>query len=162
MKSALGLFALIFFSSAAHAGWAYEDSPDQMTGKKTVTASVASSNSLALSSPYKGENLGLLTVRKHPTYGLDVIFQVAKGQIQCSSYSACKLQVKFDDAPPIHFNGAPPEDNNSTYVFLKNTKLFLKKAATAKRILVQATFFQNGSPVLAFDTPQPLVWPPKK
>lgn len=154
--------ALVFFGTTTRAQWKYDTDKDEMTGKTTTTATVQSSDSLALAFPYGGENRGHLTVRKHPTYGLDVIFQVTKGQIQCSSYSGCSLKVKFDDAQPVTFSGTPAADHSSNYVFLQNTKLFLQKAAKAKRILVQATFFHGGSPILTFDAPMPLVWPPKK
>ncbi len=162
MLRCLFLLALVLFGATAHAQWKYETDKDEMTGKSTITAMIQSSNSLALPFPYSGENPGRLTVRKHPSYGLDVIFEVAKGQIQCSSYSGCSLKVKFDDAAPITLNGTPAADHSPNLVFFQNNKLFLQKATKAKRILVQATFFHGGAPVLTFDAPTPLVWPPKK
>jgi len=161
MKRFLCAVALLVAAGWAHAGWDYEDQTDKMTSKRVLTASVRSSNSLDLAFPYRGENYGWLTVRKHPAHGLDVILQVSKGQIQCSAHFDCQLLVKFDDAPPVKFKGMPPEDHTSTIVFISNTKSFLQKAAKARRILIQPTFFKNGAPILTFDTPEPLVWPPK-
>lgn len=146
----------------AFAQWKYEVVEDKMSGEKTTLAQVWSEESLDLPFPYKGKNPGVLTVRKHAKHGLDVMFSVSKGQLMCNNYSGCSLTIRFDDKKPMTFKGSGPSDRSSTMIFLGNTKKFLDEAKSAKRILVQAEFFQAGAHVLTFNAPQGLAWPPKQ
>lgn len=156
------LMAVILVSGAASAAaWTYQVDVDKMTNKKTSYAMVQSTNSLALGFPYQGRNLGLLTVRQHPQYGLDVIFSVDKGQLMCDTYNGCEVLVKFDEGKPIRFEGTEPADNSSDTIFLNNKKRFIDTAKKARKILVQVQFFRQGTHVLEFNVSGPLVWPPK-
>jgi hypothetical protein len=159
MKRAWALAAAMF-AGAAFAGWDYETDQDKMTGKKTVMATMASTNSLALDFPYKGENHGHLMVRQHPQYGLGVVFSVDKGQILCR-LSECEISVRFDESPPMKFSADPPADHSSNHVFLRDRTRFINAAKKAKKILIQVTMHTNGAPILEFAT-APLVWPPKQ
>lgn len=145
----------------AHADWIYEDSTDKMTGKSSRHAAIASVNSLALGFPYAGQNKGLLLVRQHPKHGLAVIFRVEKGQILCSNYRGCDINVRFDDGQPVRFSGTESADHSSEMVFINNESRFIAAATKAKRILVQVNMYQNGAPVLEFQTAKPLEWKPQ-
>lgn len=160
MKAFLTAILSATFAVSASA-WTYQVEIDKMTNKKTSYALVQSTNSLDLGFPYKGRNMGLLTVRQHPQYGLDVIFSVDKGQLTCNSYSSCEVLVKFDDGKPMRFAGTEPADNSSDAIFIDNKKRFIDAAKKAKKILVQVQFFKQGTHVLEFDAPGSLVWPPK-
>lgn len=129
-----------------------------MTSKETRTASIKSTNSLELDFPYKGKNHGSLQVRRHPRHGLNVIFIIDKGQLQCGSYNGCNVVIRFDDLPAATFSGAGPADNSSNVIFIKNSAKFIAQATKAKKILVQANIYQEGAPVLQFDSKTPLVW----
>lgn len=156
------LAAFMAVSGAAMADWSYEATTDKMTGKSGRTASLTSENSLALDFPYRGTNHGHLTVRQHPKYGLDVIFQVQKGQILCSSYGGCPIEVKFDNDKPVRFTGTEPADNSSDTVFINNPAKFIAAAQKAKTILVQVNMYHAGAPVLEFKSSTPLEWTSKK
>lgn len=156
-KWALALSAL-FLSHAAMADWQYSESTDKMTGKVKSTAYIRSDNSLDLSFPYAGTNHATLIVRMHPQYGLNVIMQVQKGQILCSSYSGCPIQVKFDDAAPVRFNGSESADHDSSVVFVNNANKFIQQATKSKKILVQVNMYHAGAPVLEFSMNEPLKW----
>lgn len=158
MKHWILALCTIGLSAAASAGWQYDESIDKMSGKATNSASITSDNSLDLAFPYGGRNHAYLTVRKHPQYGLDVILQIQKGQILCSSYSGCPIQVKFDDAPPVKFSGTGSADHDSKVVFFKDANRFISQATKAKKILVQANLYQAGAPVLEFSMSEPLKW----
>lgn len=160
MKMFLTAVLSTAFAASASA-WTYQVDVDKMTNKKTSYALAQSTSSLNLGFPYQGRNMGLLTVRQHPQYGLDVIFSVDKGQLTCSSYSSCEVLVKFDDGKPVRFSGTEPADNSSDTIFLDNKKRFIDAAKKAKKILVQVQFFQQGTHVLEFSVPGSLVWPPK-
>lgn len=159
----LGALATIMATSgAAMADWKYDATTDKMTGKSGRTASLTSENSLALDFPYRGTNHGHLTVRQHPKYGLDVVLQVQKGQILCSSYAGCPVEIKFDDAKPVRFSGTEPADHSSDTVFINNPEKFIAAAQKAKTILVQVNMYQAGAPVLEFKSSTPLEWTNKK
>lgn len=144
-------------ASAASAQWSYKALADPMNGGQTNTAAVESQDSLKLAFPYSGKNHGRFIVRQHPRHGLDVIFQVDKGQLMCR-VSGCSLLVKFDDGKPIAFAAVGADDNASNVIFLTNSKRFVESARKASRILAQPTLFQNGSQVLTFETPGGLYW----
>lgn len=161
MKFALAL-AISLISMAAQADWDQRSSTDKMTGKSNFYASLQSTNSLSLGFPYGGQNFGTLMVRKRATDGTTVMFTVGKGQILCSSYNGCPINVRFDDGPMVKFSGTEPADNSSDTVFINNEKRFIAMASKAKRILVQVNMFQNGAPILEFNTLKPLEWKPGK
>ena len=149
---------LMLAASHANAVWVYSEDSDKMTSKQTSTATIKSANSLQLDFPYKGANYGEITVRQHPSYGLDVIISIDKGQILCRSYDNCPIEIRFDEKPPIRFSGNGAADNSSNVVFVSNEQRFISAAKTAKRILVRMNIYQAGAPVLEFNTPFPLVW----
>lgn len=160
LKKFIAAIALCTIGSSALA-WTYTVKEDKMTGKKTSVANVQSNGSLSLPFPYQGRNMGYLVVRQHPQHGLDVMVQVDKGQMLCSTYSGCDVLIRFDDKKPARFSGTEPADNSSDTIFLNNTKRFIDEAKKAKKILVQVQFYQAGNQVLEFDVASPLVWPPK-
>lgn len=151
----LPLFLAAF---SVQADWTYQEYQDKMTGQTSKEASITSDNSLSLDFPYKGINHAHLTVRQHPKYGLDVILQIDKGQIICSSYQGCPIEVKFDNAQPIRFNGIGSADHDRRVAFLQSEKKFINQATKAKKILVQVNLYKAGAPVLEFSTNEPLAW----
>lgn len=158
MKSMIFGVVLTLGSTVALGGWDYKQNIDKMSSKQTLYAIIKSENSLNLSSPYSGRNHGHLTVRQHPTYGQNVIFQVDQGQIMCNSYNGCPIIVRFDEKPAVTFSGTEAADNDPKTVFISNSSRFIGLAKTAKRILVQVNLFHNGNPVLEFTTQEPLQW----
>jgi len=158
MKKVLLAF-IVCLSSATHADWQYRSDTDQMTSKKSSFATLESNSSLDLRFPYGGTNNSYLTVRQHPKYGLDVILRIDKGQILCSDYGGCPIEVRFDDAQPIKFEGTEAGDHSSTTVFLQNKQKFILLAKKAKKILVRVNLYQNGAPVMEFFSSKPLEWP---
>ncbi|MFC5524039.1 hypothetical protein [Polaromonas jejuensis] len=162
MKKLVLFLATLLACASASADWQYDDRPDKMSGKKASSAMLESNNSLDLSFPYQGKNFGNIQVRQHPSYGLDVIVFVDKGQILCPSYSGCSVAVRFDDKPAVKFSATPSADHDSKVIFLKNAARFIESAKKAKSILVQLTMYQAGSPVLEFHSAKPLEWMPRK
>jgi hypothetical protein len=153
----VGLFALAPCFAAER--WEYDVAVDSMTSKRTLTASLSSSNSLSLNSPYSGPNFGRLFVRQHPVHGVDVAVVIDKGQIICDISNGCNIAVRFDDKPVTTFLAVRPTDYSSTTLFFRGSARFIAAARQAKRILIQMTVFQHGQQVLEFDASAPLTWP---
>lgn len=140
--------------------WQYITTKDDLTGKEIILARLVSPESLRLEFPYQGENRIRLTVRQHPQYKEDVFLSVDKGQILCNLRD-CDVQIRFDDNPPEKYQGSEPSDRSSETIFLnaESRKRFLRKAAGAKKIVVQLGFFNQGVHTRTFETISPLVWP---
>lgn len=154
------VLAAVSVTAFAESSWQYSREEDSMTGKVRSWASVESVNSLDLGFPYQGMNMGRLTVRQHPRYGLDVIFEIQKGQLICG-IDRCSVLVRFDSAPPVSFEAVPPADHSSRALFLQPARKFVALAKKAHDIRVQATLYDNGNQVLQFHTAEPLGWPAK-
>jgi hypothetical protein len=161
MKSSFGqvcvAVAFCVLAGPAAAQWKYATDTDEMSGSKVVTATVDSSDSLRLQSPYAGMNKGRLIVRNHPRHGLDVLFLVQKGQIMCRS-SSCEVVVRFDENEPETFPGSPSADHSTNVVFIGNQERFIELARSAKRIRVQVAYFRNGLQILNFQSAKALDW----
>lgn len=153
--------AAVVACGPALADWEYVRQEDPMTGKFASYAVMQSSDSLMLGFPYRGENPGKITVRQHPKYGLDVIFSITKGQMVCDGYDDCSVSVRFDEGKVQRFATTKPADGSSDTFFIDAASRFIGSARKAKRILIQATYYQNGSQILTFETTTPLVWPRK-
>ncbi len=132
--------------------WSYSEDKDEMRGTVAKYASVNSENEIDLSFPY-GEVRGTIIVRKRPQDGLNVMFQVEKGQILCHSFgSNDTISVKFDDGPVKKYGCTGTSDGSSNTAFLKNEAGFLANLKKAKKTIVEAEFYQQGNQQFVFET----------
>lgn len=161
MKGLLTSALCALFASAASAGqWVYDSSVDKMTSKATHAAIISSDNTLSLKFPYAGKNHAAIFVRQQPRDGLNVLLSIDKGQLQCD-LDGCAISVRFDDAPPQRWSMSRAADHSSTVLFFNNAQKFVQQLKKARRVLVQATFFQNGDQIMEFSATEPLSWPRK-
>ena len=130
--------------------WSYAQEEDSMSAGKIYFARTSSINSVNFNFPYEGEQHALLTLRTDPKYGKDIIFEIEKGQILCSSYDGCKIPVRFDSKKTLYFQAVPSVDHNSTIIFIKNYSLFVQNLLHSKRLRITPTIFQEGIPVFEF------------
>jgi hypothetical protein len=138
-------------SAASESPWSYSQDEDKVRGGTTFYATTKSTNSIAQSFPYDSDTTMEMTVRKSPAYGTDVILTISSGQMMCPSYEGCSGTVRFDNGRPQHvrFNG--PADADSESVFLVGAKQFIDKLKTAKKVTVEKTLYEAGSPQFEFD-----------
>lgn len=137
-------------AEAKRSEWEYEDDTDQVTGKRVSHAVLRSQNLQHLSFPYGGGTRGTLHIRRHPRWGLDVIFMTSNGQIQCQEYADCRVYVRLDDKPPITLRGNPSGDNDPTVVFLNSS--LVDKIRKSSRAIVSVTMYQEGERTFEFRT----------
>lgn len=137
--------------------WEYQQDADKMGGV-VKEATVFSLNSVRFSFPYEGSQRARLKIRSHPRWGLDVMLSVERGQFGCSF--DCYVIVRFDDEKPRRFSVAEPEDRSSNLVFINQDQAFLKSLKKSKRVLVESSFYSQGTHVFEFDT-SGLIWPIK-
>lgn len=131
--------------------WEYSELKDSMADGLVKTASIRSNNFTELRQPYSGGTFGTITIRKHPRWGTDVIFLINKGQLLCS-YSDCKINVRFDDNKPKSYQANEPDDHNSETLFIRDHADFIKNIKKSKKVIIEATFYQNGAIGFEFNT----------
>ncbi len=130
--------------------WTYEESKDKMTNESSFFASSTSTNTIEFQFPYNGGSNFSLTVRNKGKEN-EIIIQVSKGQFMPSISGDETLRVKFDDEKPevYTYNGAA--DGSADYIFLNESEQFLKKLKTAKKVMIEAPFYEAGRQFMEFD-----------
>jgi hypothetical protein len=131
--------------------WTYVTGQDAMMQKPIRYASVQSINELNFGFPYQGAQHETLTLRTHPRFGKSVILRIERGQFLCG-VEGCSVTVRFDAGKPQRFSVDEPSDHSTTYLFIDNYDGFLASVRKSKKIYISAEFYQEGSPVLEFDT----------
>lgn len=130
--------------------WRYDESTEQM-GRGTVKhAQVKSLNEVVFDFPYRGDQRGTLTLRAHPKFGKDVILSVEKGQFLCG-IDECAVAVRFDDGKAQNYSAVGPADHSTTSLFIRGHDRFVTAAKKAKRVSIEAQFYQQGNRVFEFD-----------
>ena len=130
--------------------WKYLESDDQMGRGRIKQAQTVSTNTLSFNFPYQGAQHGMLYLRVHPRYGENVILAIEKGQF-LTGIDGCNVIVRFDDDQPITFWATRPSDLSTTMVFLNNYQQFVKELMRAKKVKIEAPYYQEGNKVLEFN-----------
>ena len=131
--------------------WDYSESKDEMRGTTTKLASISSENVVDLEFPY-GEVHGQLWIRRRPEDGLNIAFEVDKGQVLCHTFSDGYVSMKFDDGPVQRFRCTGSSDGSSETAFILDESRALAALKRAKRTIVEAEFFQQGRQQFIFET----------
>jgi hypothetical protein len=136
--------------SPARPIWQSSTSEDKMTNKTIYIAYNQSSNILNFDFPYAGPQHATLMLRKHPRNGLSVLLSIEKGQFICD-VDGCVLLVRFDDGAAETFKASESESRESTMLFIEDEKRFIRKLQAAKKLRIEASFYQEGFRVIEFD-----------
>lgn len=133
------------------ANWEYSNNVDKVRGGTSYYAETTSTNSVSQDPPYDSDTRMRMTVRKAPAFGTDVIFTITSGQLLCPSYEGCSGTASFDGGPAerISFNG--PADNSSDTIFVEGAPSFIAKLKKAKKLVLEKTLYQAGSPQFEFN-----------
>lgn len=128
--------------------WQYSEDKDEMTSQKRLFATCLSTNEIQFEFPYNGGSFFTLTVRNMGN-GNEVVLEVSKGQFMSGFNSA--LRLKFDDEQPMSIGYSDAADGSSNVIFLNSSNKIISKLKTAKKLLIEATFFSAGSKHIQFD-----------
>jgi hypothetical protein len=139
--------------------WNYSDTYDQVRGGTIYHASMDSENSANFNFPYGGGSTLSMTVRKHPSYGDDVIFAISKGQFVCH-VDKCTGTINFGSGPE-DLALSEPTDNSADTLFAADGNYVIERLKKAKRVVVELPFYQEGNRQFVFEMKKPLAWPPK-
>jgi len=132
-------------------GWKYRHNDYEMGKGRVHTAVLESVNSVSFEFPYRGAQRGVLTVRTHPKYGKDVIFEIEKGQLLVRSYEDSSALVRFDDSDSIKYRVVGAEDHSTTSAFFQDYQGFVSRMMKSKRVRISIPVYHEGSPVFEFD-----------
>ena len=91
-----------------------------------------------------------LQLRLHPRYGKDVTIAIEKGQFLCG-FRNCQVSVRFDSGKAQNFSAVEPADHSTTMLFIRGYDRFLASARKAKKVYIEALFYQQGTRVFEFD-----------
>jgi cell division protein FtsB len=130
--------------------WRYDEYTDKMSGKTVKTATLHSLNEIAFNFPYSGLQRATLILRKHPEHGVDAMISVQRGQFLCR-IDSCTVTTRFDEEKPRRLKTSEPSDHSTTMLFIDDAVGFLANIRGSKKLLIQAEFYQEGSPAMEFD-----------
>lgn len=142
---------------SAHAQWDYHSKTDEMTNGKRYFAAVVSTNKQHLSFPYQGGTFARISLRQESEGSQRVVLSINRGQLLCGQ--DCQIRVRFDDGDIQTLDMVGPDDGSVHSIFVEDETSFIDKLQAAKRIRVEALFFQQGNKVFDFSV-SGLRWPP--
>lgn len=131
--------------------WVYSAQEESMGRGITRFAEVKSVNVLNFDFPYQGEQHGMLTLRKDPKHGNEIIVSIEQGQILLDSMGGTSIPVRFDDRQIMNFKANPPADLSTEMIFLEGYDRFVRELRKSKRVRIEFTAFNEGSHTLDFD-----------
>ena len=133
--------------------WSYSEDTDKMTSKVVYHAYVGANEGLKLQFPYEGSE-AYLNVRSSNGSN-DVYLHVTKGQLLGAEVDGGHtIQVRFDDDKAMNFAVVGPSDMSSETVYITDagSAKFLSRLKTAKKVLIGAEFYDNGTQQMEFNT----------
>lgn len=144
------LIGLLTFACAAQAQWKYFTQKDEMTDVVTKVAQLVSPTKFKFRFPYAGGTSGMLRIATNP-HGYNVRFIISRGQLLENE----GLTFRFDDGPAISVEANGAADGSHDFLsVIDNSELpnkeLIQMILAAKRIRVQATFFNEGERVFEF------------
>ncbi|MBC9915313.1 hypothetical protein [Chitinophaga varians] len=129
--------------------WAYNEEEDKMTSKKKYFAQVDAKELLEFDFPYNGGSTATLLLRNKDGEN-NILLMVSKGQFM-SSVTGGAVKVRFDENPPMTIQTSSPSDGSAKTLFLSKEKSLIANLKKAKKVLIEAEFFQSGLRQMEFD-----------
>lgn len=139
--------------------WEISTSKDEMRGTIDTYASIESDNEVDFEFPYNGGSTLSITVRESQKFGTNVYLSISNGQFVGNAFDGSDyVTIKFDDEPlqKYHFNNA--SSGSMDIIFLKKEKELIGKFKKARKIMVEAPFFDCGSKQFTFTVDKSLEW----
>jgi hypothetical protein len=129
--------------------WSYTEQEDKMTSKKKYFASIDANELLQFDFPYDGGVTANLTIR-HQDGENEAILQISKGQF-ITGVDGTTIKVRVDDAPAVTYSASGPSDGSTEILFINSANKLINKMKTAKKVMIQAEFYDSGNKVMEFE-----------
>ncbi len=130
--------------------WKYEEHADKMTGDKSYYAICESTNAIEFDFPYNGGSTMGIQVRNMGK-GNDVLITISKGQFMSNYDNSEFLRAKFDDEQPMNLSYIETADHSSDVIFIASANKFIAKLKTAKKLMLEAPFYNSGRQIGEFN-----------
>lgn len=143
--------------------WKITTSKDEMRGSTDTFASIESDNEVEFEFPYRGGSTLSIVVKESQKLGTNVYLSISKGQFSGNAFDGSDyVTFKFDEEPlkKYHFSDGACDESagKGDVIFLKKEKELIDKFKTAKKIMIEAPFFDCGSKQFTFTVDKPLEW----
>jgi hypothetical protein len=142
-------------ASVAPKGWQYTYSIDKMTSDTIFNACAGANEKLDFKFPYNGGSTATLIVYFSNGFN-DLALAVSKGQFDLD-FGVQNVRIRFDNEKPLTVKCQQPVDRSSQLLIFSNTDTLISELRKAKKILVEATFYREGTRIMEFDAGE-LVW----
>lgn len=139
--------------------WKISTSKDEMRGSTDTFASIESDNEVEFEFPYHGGSTLSIVVRESQKFGTDVYLLISDGQFIGNAFDGSNyVTIKFEDGPLQKYYFDDAADGSTNVIFLRKEKELIAKFKTAKKIMIEAPFFDSGSKQFTFTVGKPLEW----
>jgi hypothetical protein len=136
--------------TAPKSKWEYGEDADKMSNQKRYFAFTTSTNKIEFEFPYNGGSSFQLVVR-NMGQGNEVMLSVSKGQFMTSIMDSESLRLKFDEEAPFNVNYNSSADASTDAIFLRSSSKIISKLKSAKKLMIEAPFFNAGRQIIYFD-----------
>jgi len=131
--------------------WEYSSDIDKMTSDTVFDASLPAKEELQLQFPYNGGSVATVNVKKKGGEN-SVFLYVTKGQlIAANAMGNGTIKARFDNDKPEQYSVVGASDYSPNYVFINSESKFIAKMKKAKRLILEAEFFNDGSRQMEFN-----------
>ena len=135
--------------------WQYEKAVNQ-EGETIYKASLGSPTLLQFGFPYTGGSTTTLTIRQRKQQPATVYLQVSNGQFN-RSFQGGRVRIRFDGKPAVTYTYSAAENGSASVIFFDEAGKLIRQLKTAKRMVVDLTFYGQGNRQIEFRTAG-LVW----
>lgn len=135
--------------SSSSKGWNYSEKVDKMSSETNYFASIDANEKLKFDFPYDGGSVATITVRNKNKEN-EILLSVSKGQFN-SKIENNTVKIKFDDEKAIEVPYTEPSSGSSDVIFIGTEKEVIAKLKTAKKVLVEAEFYNEGNRQMEFN-----------
>jgi hypothetical protein len=130
--------------------WSYSENVDKMTNQKKYYAEVISTNKIEFEFPYNGGSTFTIQIRNSGN-GNEASLRVSKGQFLPSIMNENTVKIKFDNNAAYDLNYGSEKTGKSDVIFLAMSDQFIQQMKTAKKLMIECEFFNEGKKIIDFD-----------
>lgn len=131
--------------------WVAFEEVDEMSNEVRYFKKTESLNELEFDFPYQGGSSFTLMVRGKENQKPEIILLTDNGQFMSSFGGSEHLRLKFDDGEAFTVTYNSSANGNANVIFLNSESKILKMLPTAKKLKIEAPFFESGCQIIDFD-----------
>jgi hypothetical protein len=135
--------------------WIYTYQIDKMTSDTAYKADVMAKERLQFAFPYSEGGLANLFVSYSDSVN-NMGLHITNGQFE-SDNSIVIVEIRFDNEKPLNIKTDMKVFEHERVLFFRNANELIEKLKKAKKVLVEAPFYEEGTRIMEFNVSK-LVW----